>query len=519
MAASVITTVLLGSLISCSSGKTLLGASSSLSSSSSLCTLGPDHWCQSVKTAESCDAVKYCQQKVWMEKKEDFAAASDQGAFSGTVSSVPFIPVIDKAVEMIPITAIREKAGVLSQAQKPSSSSSSSSPADMCTYCEEAVNYAKILLGNPEAEKEIEGVLMGLCSQLGPLKEPCEEYIKKNIVQIVHTLAHVDTKTLCIQLHMCSGDGNVASEFLSPPFSRGDFSSSSPSSSSASSSSDMCTYCEEVVNYAKILLGNPDAAKEIEGLLTGMCDQLGPLKEPCREFIRDNIAQIVHTLAHLDTKTVCVEMHMCSVGGSGLGSGSSSSGDDVGSLGGVLAPVRSLACDQCRRSSVRLLERLQSAPDALPELSVDACHRLGREDLLCRHHVGVFLAAAKVVGSQEYFCSFLCNDNGGKDEAAACPIKTKLPNTTGTPVTTTATTTNTTPNPQPPACSQCIEALKTVKEDLGAKLECLEGKLTKYCDAFPPLAQECKAAIEGFFKPLHAQIDGLDPRTICVQVR
>jgi len=518
MAASVIITVLLGSLISCSSGKTLLGASSSSSSSSSsLCTLGPDHWCQSVTTAESCDAVKYCEQKVWMQKKEDFAAASDQGAFSGSVSSVPIIPVIDKAVEMIPITAIRGEARVLSQPQKPPSSpSSSSSPNDMCTYCEEAVNYAKILLGNPEAEKEIEGVLMGLCGQLGPLKEPCEEYVKENIAQIVHTLAHVDTKTLCIQLHMCSGDGNVASEFL-PPFPGGDSSSSSSSSSSsASSSSDMCTYCEEVVNYAKILLGNPDAAKEIEGLLTGMCDQLGPLKEPCREFIRENIAQIVHTLAHLDTKTVCVEMHMCSDGGSGLGSSSSSRGG-VGALGGVLAPVRSLACDQCRRSSVRLLERLQSAPDALPELSVEACHRLGREDLLCRHHVGVFLAAAKVVGSQEYFCSFFCKDDGGKDEAAACPTRTRLSTATGTPVTT-ATTTTTTPNPQPPACSQCIEALKTVKEDLGAKLECLEGKLTKYCDAFPPLAQECKAAIEGFFKPLHAQIDGLDPRTICVQI-
>merc|ERR1711962_1813259 len=130
MAASVIITVLLGSLISCSSGKTLLGASSSSSSSSfsssSLCTLSPDHWCQSVTTAESCDAVKYCEQKVWMQKKEDFAAASDQGAFSGSVSSVPIIPVIDKAVEMIPITAIREKARVLSQPQKPSASSSSS---------------------------------------------------------------------------------------------------------------------------------------------------------------------------------------------------------------------------------------------------------------------------------------------------------------------------------------------------------------------------------------------------------
>jgi hypothetical protein len=32
---------------------------------------------------------------------------------------------------------------------------------------------------------------------------------------------------------------------------------------------DICTYCEEVVNYAKILLGSPDAEAQIKALLMG----------------------------------------------------------------------------------------------------------------------------------------------------------------------------------------------------------------------------------------------------------
>jgi len=94
---------------------------------------------------------------------------------------------------------------------------------------------------------------------------------------------------------------------------------------------------------------------------------------------------------------------------------------------------------------------------------------------------------------------------------------------TTTPVTPSITTsaaptTTTKPNPQPPACTQCIEALSTVKEKLTDQLGCLETKLESYCDTFPPLAAECKAAVEGFFKPLHAQIDALDPKTVCTQM-
>ena len=390
MALSVITSSLVIFFLSSSfssSSATLFGDSSSVRS---LCTRGPSYWCQNAETAKNCDAVKYCDQKVW-KGKTVVDVATDSPSSSSSVSSVPMVPIMEHAVESIPMTAI-----------------------------------------GGEAKK---------------------------------------------------------------------ISSSSPNT-------DMCTYCEEVVNYAKILLGNPDAEKEIEALLTGMCSQLGPLKEACAEFIQQNIEKIVHTLAHLDTKQVCVELHMCSADGL-LTSGGVTSAS-------VLSPIKPLVCDSCRRFSTGLLERLQSTVDALPKLSVEYCHSLGRDDLLCHHHVGVFLASAKVVGSPDYFCSLACKENSGFQCSAV--RKNGTITTTSAPTTTAAPTTTTAPNPQPPACSQCLEALKTVKEDLSAKLGCLETKLKNYCDAFPPLAEECKAAIEGFFKPLHAQIDGLDPMDICVQV-
>ena len=138
--------------------------------------------------------------------KEAAATSSKDAAAtsSSSVSSVPMIPIMEKAVESIPMTAIGGEAKALDTSS--SSSSSSSSSLDLCTYCEEVVNYAKILLGNPDAEQEIETLLTGMCGQLGPLKEACVEFIHDNIAKIVHTLAHLDTKQVCVELHMCSDD-------------------------------------------------------------------------------------------------------------------------------------------------------------------------------------------------------------------------------------------------------------------------------------------------------------------------
>ena len=174
-------------------------SSSLLGGPNSLCTRGPAHWCQDAETAKSWAATKYCQQKVWKkdESKEDASSSSS----SSSISSVPMVPVVDQALESIPMTKINAEAQAL---PAPSSSSSSS---DMCTYCEEVVNYAKILLGNPNAEEEIKALLTGMCAQLGPLKEACVEFVQENIEKIVHTLAHLDTKQVCVELHMCSADG------------------------------------------------------------------------------------------------------------------------------------------------------------------------------------------------------------------------------------------------------------------------------------------------------------------------
>ena len=74
----------------------------------------------------------------------------------------------------------------------------------------------------------------------------------------------------------------------------------------------MCTYCEEVVNNAKSLLGNPAAEKQIEALVSGMCSTLGPFQGVCEQLIKENLSDILHMIAQADTKHVCVFLHMCS---------------------------------------------------------------------------------------------------------------------------------------------------------------------------------------------------------------
>ena len=66
------------------------------------------------------------------------------------------------------------------------------------------VNYAKSLLENPAAEKQIEAVVSGMCSWLGPFQGVCESLIKENLSDLLHMIAHADAKHVCVFLHMCS---------------------------------------------------------------------------------------------------------------------------------------------------------------------------------------------------------------------------------------------------------------------------------------------------------------------------
>jgi len=344
------------SLLSCFVGgdgvKTLIG--------SSLCTRGPGHWCQNKETAANCDALLYCQQKIWK---------ADDAPIAETVQSVPLVPIA-KSDDSVPMVKINQA-------------------------------------------------------------------------------AH----------------------------------------STGASSGAICTYCEEIVNYAKIILGNPDAQTEIKVLFEGMCDQLGPLKETCKEFINNNIAKIIQTISHADTKTVCVELHMCDPNSHILKSQS---------------PIRTSLCSKCKSFALDVLENLQTSK-SMSDLAVSFCDKMGRSDLLCHHHVGLFLASARVAGTDSYFCSFICKDG----DETFCPAVQAPVEIEDAPSSATD---------QPPACLQCIQALTMLKKQITGQIACLKKKLEKYCDVVPPLAPECKAAVEGFFKPLQEQIDQLDPNVTCVQI-
>lgn len=273
---------------------------------------------------------------------------------------------------------------------------------------------------------------------------------------------------------------------------------------------DVCTYCEEIVNYAKILLGSPDAEAQIKVLLEGMCDNLGPFKEVCTKMVDQDLDQIIEKLKHLDTKQVCVDLHLCSA----------SSAQFHRLLSAVTA---SSACASCKSFvNGAVLPSIQMI-GAEEDFAVGFCHVLGLDDLACHKRMSNYLSVAKVYGNADRLCTAVCHHGIGEDFdqclAAAEPenhesVGTK--STTPAPMTTEAPTVA--PPPQPPACAKCLDVLAKIKARLTGKLSCLESRLNKSCQIFPPLAIECQAAVEGFFKPINEKLAKLSVKDVCIKM-
>lgn len=281
---------------------------------------------------------------------------------------------------------------------------------------------------------------------------------------------------------------------------------------------DKCTYCEEAVNYIKILLGNKETMAEIKTLIVGMCSQAGPLKETCIELVDQNLDEIVKKLAHMDTKDTCVYLHLCN---------SPSSFQSF-----ISAAAASISCNSCKQFAKSTVMPQISARGSERDFAIGLCHTLGRNDLLCHKHLSNFLTIAKAQfslegreGMEDNLCKPFCQpgmtsiwDNCLSKEAkmADAPKTTEAP-TTAVPTTTEPPTTAPPPPPQPPVCKRCKTVIGMIKEELEAKLGCLENGLTLSCRLIPPLKGECEAAVNAFFTPLKQKIAKVNPELVCVK--
>jgi len=278
--------------------------------------------------------------------------------------------------------------------------------------------------------------------------------------------------------------------------------------------SDACTYCEEAVNYAKILLSNPNSKQEVEQVLLGLCKQVGAFKEICDQFVEQHLDQLIDKIAHMDTKQTCISLHLCA-----------GPSDFRTLMSSVAAASTCNACKSFVRNGV--MPHL-SASGSERDFALGACHSLGFDNLLCHKHLANFLAIARTRLSaggsrqaeeaEESVCRVVCRP-GTTAEWEQCLATTTEDEATSVPTTlTTEAPPTQEPPPQPPACKRCIAALTLIKSDLTKKLGCLEGKLTAACSLLPPLKAECTAAVAAFFAPLKDKVAKVKPEAVCVKV-
>jgi len=230
------------------------------------CTFGPSYWCQNYKQAKECDAVQHCQEKVWKVKVKSN---------------------------------------------------------ETCTICQDAMVALKAVFANPDIQKQITGLLEGLCTNAGSLAAECKALIDQYAPLIFQEITQLlaNPKQICTELHLCSASKEKIMAALlekalpnklkafAPKFGKQILKASKPVKASP-----QCILCEFIASKLDQMLGNNATQQEIEAALDKVCSLLpSTIRSECDAFIKEYAPEILQILAQeLNPKMVCTALGLCS---------------------------------------------------------------------------------------------------------------------------------------------------------------------------------------------------------------
>ncbi|XP_066570430.1 surfactant protein Bb [Amia ocellicauda] len=228
------------------------------------CALGPEFWCQDVRSALQCGALQQCTQTVW---KKD----------TGTVGN------------------------------------------DSCKDCAQIFELLLDMLSNADTQEIIKDTLEELCNRLptAETRAQCLKQVDTKIPLVINFLTtKVNPGSVCIMLGICHIHSETRNlELLSNQIADDELRHSlvQKGTSSEVQITPQCTFCVLLIKKLEDLLPKDRTEEAIVHLLAEVCTHL-PAKyaEECQNFVNTYGKTVLeYLLASMAPHTICFLLHLC----------------------------------------------------------------------------------------------------------------------------------------------------------------------------------------------------------------
>ncbi|XP_070608305.1 prosaposin [Erythrolamprus reginae] len=248
------------------------------------CTKGPEVWCQNLRTASDCKAVKHCQQNVWNKP---------------TVESIP------------------------------------------CDLCKEMVQIVGKLLKNNDTTEEIDGYLEKVCEFLpkSDMVDECKEIVESYLPSILDLVKSelenpqvvCSSLTLCQSLQKHLAEVKLQNQLKSNKIPELDFSElASPfmanvplllypqdkpmKETKGNGNGNVCDDCVQlVIDLQEAVRNNETFIPSLIEHAKKQCERLGPsISEVCKGYITEYSSLAIQMIMHMPPEDICNTIGFCS---------------------------------------------------------------------------------------------------------------------------------------------------------------------------------------------------------------
>lgn len=189
-----------------------------------------------------------------------------------------------------------------------------------CLLCTSVVGGAESKISHGMTKQQIEDVLLLECSKFHPYQGICDNFVEKNVDEIVDLLSkRMTPKEICHKLSLCSieDDLNIDEAVIInvvaiPAVGRVSLTKVDDDSKKIIKDDPMCVLCEFVMAKLEQELKDKHTQEEIKQAVENICSKMPKsITKQCTKFV-DQYAELIMTL--IDTvppKEICIEMSLC----------------------------------------------------------------------------------------------------------------------------------------------------------------------------------------------------------------
>lgn len=191
-----------------------------------------------------------------------------------------------------------------------------------CTLCTEVVGGAERQINGNMKKEQVEDILLRECSRFRAYETICDNFVKKNVDQIIVLLAQqLSPKQICHQLSLCAikpqdleiDEAIIVNVVAVPAFPqtlhRLPLTNSNPK---PVSDDPQCVVCEFVMTKLEDELKDKKTRDEIRDAVESICEKMPKsISKQCSKFVEQYADLIITLVDTMPPKQICSQMGLC----------------------------------------------------------------------------------------------------------------------------------------------------------------------------------------------------------------